>query len=109
MLPPDPRDEIEDLESRIAALAERAEQCRKIIVFAKATIAVGGAVLVAIVVGVIPFSPVAMVSGLAAVLGGIVLRGTNRSTLEQTVAAIASAEAERNALIGGIALRVVDG
>jgi hypothetical protein len=109
MLAADPRDEIEELEERIEALAARAEQCRKIILFAKATIAVGGAVLLAIVLGVIPFSPVAMVCGLAAVLGGIVAVGSNRSTMEQTRAAIASAEAERKALIGGIGLRLVEG
>ena len=103
------RDRIEQLEDKIEALAERAERCRKIIVFGKATIAVGGVVLAAIVLGVIPFSPVAMVSGLAAVLGGIVAVGTNGSTLDQTVAAIASADAERNALIGQIELYVVEG
>jgi hypothetical protein len=66
-------------------------------------------VLLAIVTGVIPFSPVAMVCGLAAVLGGIVAVGSNGSTLDQTRAAIASAEAERKALIGQIGLRLVEG
>ena len=105
----DLRDELEHLEDRIEALAARAEQCRKIILFAKATIAVGAAVLIAIVLGVIAFSPVAMICGLAAVLGGIVAMGSNASTLAQTVQAIAVAESERNALIGQIGLRVVEG
>jgi hypothetical protein len=105
----DLRDHIEDLETRIEALAATAEQCRKIILFAKATIVVGGVVLVAIVLGVLKFTPVAMICGMAAVLGGIVVFGSNRSTMEQTVLAMRSAEAERNALIGQIGLRVVDG
>jgi hypothetical protein len=105
----DLRDAIEELEERIEALAARAEQCRKIIVFAKATIAFGVALLAAIVLGVIGFSPVALVCGMAAVLGGIVAVGSNASTRAQTLAAIASAEAERKMLIGQIGLRLVEG
>jgi hypothetical protein len=79
----DLRDQIERLEVRIEALAERAERCRKIIVFATATIVVGALVLAAIVVGALEFSPVAMICGIAAVIGGIVVRGSNRSTMDE--------------------------
>jgi hypothetical protein len=50
-----------------------------------------------------------MICGMAAVLGGIVGVGSNGSTLDQTRVAIASAEAERKALIGQIGLRLVEG
>jgi len=105
----DLRDQIEQLEDKIEALAERAERCRKIIVFAKAVMVVGAVVMLAVVVLPIRFDPAALFGGMAAVLGGIVLRGSNRTTLEQTVQAMRAAEAERAALIGQIALRVVEG
>jgi hypothetical protein len=104
----DIRDQIERLETRIEALAERAEQCRKIIVFAKATIAVGVLVLAAIVVGALKFSPVAMICGIAAVIGGIVARGSNRTTMDETLRRMRAAETERAALIGRVELRVVE-
>jgi hypothetical protein len=105
----DLREQIERLEITIEALAARAEQCRKIIVFAKATIVVGALVLAAIVVGALKFSPVAMICGIAAVIGGIVARGSNRSTMDETVRKMRAAEAERAALIGQVELRVVEG
>jgi hypothetical protein len=104
----DIRDQIERLEITIEALAGRAETCRKIIVFAKATIVVGALVLAAIVVGALKFSPVAMICGIAAVIGGIVVRGSNRSTMEETLRKMRAAEAERAELIGQVELRVVE-
>ena len=43
----------------------------------------------------------------AAVLGGIVLSGSNRSTTREVEAELAEAEAARAALIGSLGLRVV--
>jgi hypothetical protein len=104
----DVRDQIEQLEDRIESLAERAEQCRKIMLFAKVMIVVGGLVVLAVVVGVIRFNPAALFGGMAAVIGGIVVFGSNFSTMQQTVSALQAAEAERNALIGGMELTVVE-
>ena len=50
---------------------------------------------------------VAVVGSIAAVLGGIVLFGSNVSTLRQTMTATSAAEAFRSDLIGRIDLRVV--
>ena len=44
---------------------------------------------------------------MTAVIGGIVLLGSNRSTLEQSATALKAAEAQRAELIGRIDLRVV--
>ena len=49
----------------------------------------------------------AALGSIALILGGIVSLGSNVSTLRQTEAAIAAAEARRSELIGGIDLRTV--
>jgi hypothetical protein len=100
--------EIEKLEARIEALAEKALACRKIAVIARVA-AVGGALwALALFAGAMRFDPVQMVASLTLALGGIVAMGSNASTLEETNAAIAEAEARRASLIGAMSLRLVD-
>jgi hypothetical protein len=96
------------LEDRIEQYAHAIENCRKFILVARIAIA-AGAVMLALTVGVLTFSPMAMVGAFAAIIGGIVLAGSNRSTAEQAAAALAAAESERVALIGQIDLRLVGG
>ncbi len=103
----DTTDEISQLEARLETLAERAEQCRKIIMASKAAIALGGLLLVAVITGLFGSGPTLALGSIAAVLGGIVSLGSNASTLQQTTDAIAAAEAQRSELIGGMDLRVV--
>ena len=102
----DPADEISRIEARLEQLAGVAERCRKIIVLSKVAIGTGFAVLVATMLGAFATSEPALAS-IAAVLGGIVLLGSNVSTLRQTMDAMASAEALRSSLIDEIDLRVV--
>jgi len=103
----DPRREIEQLEARIEQLAETIERCRKLMLIARAAIGAGGVLLVAALLGVIGSDPAVMIAATAAVLGGIVLSGSNRSTAEEANANLAAAEAERRSLIGRIELRLV--
>ena len=103
----DLREQISRLEVHIEELAEAIEKCRKIILISKAAIAIGGALILAITFGAIRFDPMAMIAAITAVVGGIVLYGSNRSTLEQTMAAVRAAEAQRAELIGRIELRIV--
>jgi hypothetical protein len=103
----DPTDEIAVIEERLEELAEVSERCRKIILFSKAAIAGGAALLLVMVLGLFGSSQVAALGSIAAVLGGIVSLGSNVSTLRQTSAAISAAEARRSDLIGRIDLRVV--
>ena len=103
----DPTDEISLIEERLEELAEVSERCRKIILFSKAAIAGGAALLLVMILGLFGSSQVAALGSIAAVLGGIVSLGSNVSTLRQTTDAIGAAEALRSDLIGRIDLRVV--
>jgi hypothetical protein len=64
---------------------------------------------VAVLLGAIRSDPAVMIAALAAVIGGIVLLGSNGSTAEEASADLAAAEAERAELIGAIDLRLVPG
>ena len=105
----DPHDEIARLESQIEELAARIESCRKFILVSRIAVFGGGALLAAVLSGAIRFDPAVMVAAVAAVLGGIVVGGSNGSTLKEATAEMATAEANRAALIGQIHLRVVGG
>jgi len=105
----DPREEISRLEARIEELAGTIENCRKIIAASKAAIVLGAALLIAIIVGVIGFDPMIFMAAIAALLGGIVLLGSNNSTAAQKTAELRAAEAQRAALINQIDLTVVGG
>jgi outer membrane murein-binding lipoprotein Lpp len=103
----DPHDEIERLEARIEELEARIESCRKFILAARVAMAGGGVVLVALLFGAIRFDPTAMAAAFAAVLGGIVVGGSNGSTAKEAKKDMAAAEAHRAELIDLINLRVV--
>ena len=99
--------EISQLEARIEELAETAESCRKFILGSKAAIGGGVALLLAAMLGLFGAGLSALLGSIALMLGGVVLLGSNISTLRQTEAAIRAAELRRSALINRINLREV--
>jgi hypothetical protein len=103
----DPTDEISQIEARLETLAEKAEQCRKIIMVSKVAIAAGALLLLVMMLGLFGSGATVALGSIAAVLGGIVSLGSNTSTLQQTMAAMSAAEAHRSELIGRIDLRLV--
>lgn len=103
----DPRDEIEQLEARIDELAAAIESCHRVIVLSRVAIGLGAVLLVAIAAGIVGFDAMAMLGAIAAMLGGIVLLGSNASTSKEAAAALQAAETRRAALIGEIDLRLV--
>jgi hypothetical protein len=103
----DLHEEISRIELQIEQLAATIERCRKIILASKIAIAVGGLLLSALLLGAIVFNPVAMVTGMTLAIGGIVVFGSNTSTLNQAAADLKAAETLRVELIGRIDLRVV--
>ena len=105
----DPHDEIVRLEARIEELGDKLDSCRKFILAGRVAAAAGSAILAALLFDAIVFDPAVMACAAAALLGGLVAWGSNRSTADETSAEIAAAEAQRAALIGRIELRLIDG
>jgi hypothetical protein len=103
----DPRDQIARLESRLEELAEALARCRKIKLISQIAIAGGGIWLLAVMIGVIGFDPMAMMAAISAVIGGTVMYGSNTTTSREIDAAMNEAEVRRTKLIGGLELRVV--
>ena len=103
----DYRDDIGAIEARIEALSESIERCRKIALGAKISIAAGAVWFALLLLWIVSFTPTGFVAALAAVLGGIVLLGSNATTWAQFEADLHAAEKLRTDLIGTIDLRVV--
>jgi acetoin utilization deacetylase AcuC-like enzyme len=102
-----PRDQIDHLEAQIERLAATIESCRKFILAGRLAVVLGGGLIVAGALGMIAFGPVALCTAIVAVLGGVVMLGSNDSTAKQAAAELQAAQARRTELIGGIPLRLV--
>jgi hypoxanthine-guanine phosphoribosyltransferase len=103
----DPREEIVDLEARIEELAQAIESCAKVIQLSRVAIAIGAVLFLATMFGAIRFDPLVMISAIAALIGGVVFLGSNKSTSDAATAALKAAELRRAELIGIIDLRIV--
>jgi hypothetical protein len=103
----DPHDEIVRLEAQIEELAARIESCRKFILAARVAMACGGIVLGATLTGAIRFDPTTLSLSVAALLGSIVVWGSNGATAKEAAAELAKIEADRAALIGLLNLRLI--
>lgn len=105
----DPHDEIVRLEARIEDLSDRIANCRKFILAGRVAVAGGAIVLAALLFGTLRFDPAVMAIAVAALLGGFIAWGANRSTADEAADEIVVAQARRTALIGDIQLRVIEG
>jgi len=104
----EPHDEIARLEAQIEELAETIEGCRKLILLAKIVIAGGALVMLAMLFGAIRDDTAVLAGAMAALLGGILVSGSNRSTSNQALAKMKAAEVRRSALIDELELHEVD-
>jgi hypothetical protein len=100
--------DIARIEERIETLHEAIARCRKIALAAKVAIVAGAAWLTLTIIGLVPFLPTLLFGSLAALIGGVVLAGSNSTTWKQTEAALAASEAMRRDLIEQLELRVID-
>lgn len=104
----DMHQQIADLEDEIENLSEAAERCRKTLLVAKATAAVGGIVVLIVLMGLLRLHSMALIFGIAAALGGVALYGSNRSTLDELTDRIREREARRAGLIDALELHTVE-
>src|SRR5258708_18936534 len=105
----DLREEIVRLEADIEKLAETIESCRKLVLISKGAMAIAALLIAAALLGAITLDPAVLIGAFGVVLGGVVVFGSNTSTLVQALAATTAAELRRSELIGQIDLRVVGG
>jgi predicted nucleic acid-binding protein len=100
----DRRERIVRLEAEIDELAETIERCRKIGLIARAAVALGAMLMLAVMFSAIRFDPAALIAAIALLTGGIVVLGSNRSTSQQALGRLRAAEANRAELIGQLDL-----
>ncbi len=100
-------DDIARIEERIEELREGIARCRKFSVAAKLAIGAGTLWLVLTLLWLVPYVPFMAVGAMAAVIGGIVLLGSNSTTWTQTEAALTASEAMRAEWIGRKEMRIV--
>jgi hypothetical protein len=100
-------DDIARIEERIESLRDSIARCRKLSLAAKLMIGAGVAWIALTLILLIPYLPGMVFGALAAVIGGIVLLGSNSTTWNETEAALAASEAMRAEWIDHRDLRLV--
>jgi hypothetical protein len=101
----DLRDQIARLEAEIEELAKSLEGCRKAMLLSKVAIAAGGILILAYFL--LRLDPTTVIGAIAAVIGGVVVFGSNLTTSKQTTTAMKAAEKHRAELIDMIDLLAV--
>jgi hypothetical protein len=104
----DMRDQIARLEADIEQFADGLDRCRKAMLLSKVAIVTGGALMFVYFLGAISFDPATLIGALAAIIGGVVVFGSNSTTSKQIMAAMKAAETQRAKLIDMIDFRAVD-
>jgi hypothetical protein len=100
-------EQIAEIEAAIEEFGDAAERCRKIMLVAKAAIAAGAFLFAAVVLGLIRSDAIALLVAITAVLAGIGLFGSTRSTLQELNGKIGAYEALRTEMIDTMDLRTV--
>jgi hypothetical protein len=103
----DLHDQIARIEADIEHLTQGLDRCRKAMLLSKVAIAAGGILILAYFLGAMSFDPAILIGALAAIIGGVVVFGSNSTTSKQIMAAIKAAEIRRAELIEMIDLRTV--
>ena len=103
----DLRDQISRIETDIEEYAITLEGCRKAMLLSKVAIAAGIIALAAYLLGAIWLNSVAVIGAMAAVIGGVVVFGSNLTTSQQATSAMAALERHRAELIDTISLRTI--
>ncbi len=102
----DLHESIRRLEAEIEAATDLLESCRKFVLAGRLSIAVGTVWLLAAIAGPLP-GLTSLAGATAALLGGIVVFGSNTMTAREATARIGAAQRMRDQLIDAIAPRPV--
>lgn len=103
----DLREQISRLEEDIERLSDSVQRCRKIAVAAKVAIGAGCVLLASLLVGAIGADGLSLVVSATLIIGGVVLLGSNETTMKQFLGRIEEAERLRAALISQMELTLV--
>ena len=99
-----PAERIEQLESRIEELRDSIQRSRRLVLAGRACAVIGPALLFCVMLGLINFTPVRMIVGLALAIGGVVLTGSSRASTQQLEFLLKQTEKERSDAIDGLEL-----
>jgi uncharacterized protein involved in response to NO len=100
-------DDIARIEERIEALRDSVVRCRKVSLAARLMIGAGAVWLALTVLALVPLLPAVSLAAIAGVIGGVVLAGSNATTLGQTEAQLQASEAMRAQWIDRREMRLV--
>jgi hypothetical protein len=103
----DAPDEIGPVEAEIERLVNASERCRSLIRAGRIAVVLGAAVLLLMLISVLRFNPATFVIAVAAVIGGIPLVGSSRSTMSVIQAELRAAEVRRSEIIDQLGPEVV--
>lgn len=104
----DPHEAIDRLEAQIDDISSRLESCRKFILVGRIAVFGGTVLLAAILLDLVGFDARLFLIAVAAMLGGFILWGSNRSTAQEAASELAKAQADRAVLIGRLDLHLVE-
>lgn len=100
-------EDIARIEAHIEELGEAIERCRKFSLAAKITIAAGVGWIALSMLSAVSYTPETTLTALAAIIIGVVLLGSNRTTWRETETALRASEAMRADLIGRLDMRMI--
>jgi hypothetical protein len=102
-------DEIEELELRIEELRDAIRRSRRLMLAGQACAVLGPAMLLCLLIGLLSFTPTAMIIGIALGVGGVVLMGSSKSSTDELTLSLKQAEAARSAAIDALELVEIGG
>ena len=96
---PTPAEQIERLEAQIDELREAIRRSRRLVVAGRVCTFAGAALLICLALGLATVTPVRIIVGIAAGLGGLVLMGSSVGSTKQLELSLKQTEDKRNAAI----------
>jgi predicted phage tail protein len=97
-------DEIERLENAIEELQDAIRRSRRLILAGRWCAVVGLALLAFLILGLLDFTSILAIAGVALALGGLVLMGSSKASTDELERSLKRTEGERRAAIDALEL-----